>query len=585
MVNQIYADDNGSVSNPVFPITIPVAPLRQGSGTQATGANSHSEGRITLASGAQSHAEGNITTASGARSHAEGQQTTSSGISSHAEGWASVSSGNYSHAEGRVNASSGEYSHAEGMANVSSGEASHAEGQGTKAVGKYSHSEGQITIANGLSSHAEGINSNADGSGAHAEGYFTQANGQFSHSEGAYAIANGEGSHAGGRGTIAEGEYQTVIGGYNLPNTTDYAFILGNGSITGSSTLLLAAGNEVEVFGKTTTETIQISNGAFDGYVLTSDALGNGTWQSVAGLSDTFVTAASLNGTDLEIDRNNSQPQITVDLSSLVTPPGIDTFVTAAALNGTVLEIDRNQGQPQITVDLASINVDLFVTSGSYDVSTSTITLVRNNGVTLDITGVTDSYATGLTLNGNILELSRNQGLSTLTADLSAFAANTFVTSGAYDDATNTITLTRNDGGTVDVTGIADSYLTGAVLNGSTLELARNEGLPTLSVDLSSLLDVTTTTVDAAADPVANADVIFYSGSSAGGTIYLSAALNIAGKKVVLVRTSTTAAADIGANGGLVNGVANKALPTALYSATTCISDGTNWYCNDGDPI
>jgi hypothetical protein len=109
--------------------------------------------------------------------------------------------------------------------------------------------------------------------------------------------------------------------------------------------------------------------------------------------------------------------------------------------------------------------------------------------------------------------------------------------------------------------------------------------LPTLTVDLSSLLDNTTTTVDAAADPVANADVIFYSGSSAGGTIYLSAALNIAGKKVVLIRTSTTAAADLGANGALVNGVANKALPTALYSATTCISDGTNWYCNDGDPI
>ncbi len=485
MVNQIYADDNGSVSNPVFPITIPVAPLRQGSGTQATGANSHSEGRITLASGAQSHAEGNLTTASGSRSHAEGKQTTSSGISSHAEGWASVSSGNYSHAEGRVNASSGEYSHAEGMSNVSSGEASHAEGQGTKAVGNYSHSEGQITIANGLSSHAEGINSNADGSGAHAEGYYTQANGQFSHSEGAYAIANGEGSHAGGRGTIAEGEYQTVIGGYNLPDTTDYAFILGNGSITGSSTLLLAAANQVEVFGNTKTETIQIAESTTPtpGHVLTTDAQGNGTWQAVGVGTDTFVTAASLNGSDLEIDRNQGQPQITVDLSPLTTP---DTFVISAALTGTDLEINRNNGEPQITVDLSSL------------------------------------------VNGT------------------------------------------------------NNYVTTAVLNGSDLELTRF-GLPTLVVDLSPLLDDTTATVDAAADPNVNADVIFYSASIPGGSIYLNSALNVAGKKIVLIRTADTNTVTLaGSVGAQINGSSTKALPTALYSTTTCISDGTNFYCTNG---
>jgi hypothetical protein len=555
IVNQIYADDNGNIGNPTWPLTIPVAPLQQGLGTQATGGSSHSQGYITLASGAQSHAEGNQTTASGSRSHAEGKQTTSSGISSHAEGWASISGGNYSHAEGRVNSSSGEYSHAEGMSNVSSGEASHAEGQGTKAVGKYSHSEGQITRANGLSSHAEGINSNADGSGAHAEGYFTQANGQFSHSEGAYTIANGEGSHAGGRGTIAEGEYQTVIGGYNLPDTTDYAFILGNGSITNSSTLLLAAANQVEIFGKTKTETIQITSGATAGHVLTSDASGNGTWQPVGAFNDTFVTAASLNGTDLEIDRNNGQPQIVVDLSSLVTPPGIDTFVTNAALNGLTLEIDRNQGQPQLTVDLSSLAVD------------------------------TNNYLTNATLNGTLLELDRF-GLSTLTVDLASINTDTFVVSGVYDDVSNTITLTRNDAGTIDITGIADSYVTGATLNGSTLELTRNEGLPTLSVDLSSLLDNTTDTVDAGTDPNVNADIIFYSASIPAGVITLNSALNVAGKKVVLIRVADTNTVTLaGAGGAQINGSGTKALPTLLYSTTTCISDGTNWYCTNGSVL
>ena len=105
-------------------------------------------------------------------------------------------------------------------------------------------------------------------------------------------------------------------------------------------------------------------------------------------------------------------------------------------------------------------------------------------------------------------------------------------------------------------------------------------------VTWQSELLASTTTVDAAGDPSANADVIFYVATSGSGTIYLDSTLNVAGKKVVLVRKSTTTAANIGANGGaLINGVATKALPTALYSVTTCISDGTDWYCNDGIPL
>jgi len=96
----------------------------------------------------------------------------------------------------------------------------------------------------------------------------------------------------------------------------------------------------------------------------------------------------------------------------------------------------------------------------------------------------------------------------------------------------------------------------------------------------------TTTTVDSATDPSANADVIFYSASSGGGTIYLDAALRVAGKKVVLVRKSTTTAASIAANGGaLVNGSLTKPLPTTLYTATTCVCDGTDWYCSNGQAL
>ena len=280
----------------------------------------------------------------------------------------------------------------------------------------------------------------------------TIASGITSHSEGLFTVASGTGAHAEGQHTIANGNYSHVSGKYNISDATESAFIIGNGSDNSSrSNLLFAAANQVEVFGNTKTETIQIaeSKSPTPGHVLTTDGQGNGTWQAASASTDTFVISAALTGTDLEINRNNGEPQITVDLSSLV--------------NGT------------------------------------------------------------------------------------------------------------------------NNYVTTAVLNGSDLELTRF-GLPTLVVDLSSLLDDTTAIVDAAADPNVNVDVVFYSASSPGGTIYLNSALNVAGKKIVLIRTADTNTVTLaGSVGAQINVSGTKALPTALYSTTTCISDGTNWYCTNGD--
>ena len=438
----------------------------------ATGQFAFASGLQTVASGNHSSTRGFATTASGNKAHAEGNNTTASGESAHAEGWYTNAIGNYSHAEGNNTTASAQTAHAEGGDTTASGISSHAEGINTISSGNFSHAEGSTTVASGQSSHAEGGETTAIGIASHAEGIST--------------IANGVGSHAEGHFTIADGNYSHVTGRYNLSDVTEGAFIVGNGtSGNNRSNLLLAAANQVEVFGNTKTETIQIAESTTPtpGHVLTTDAQGNGTWQAAGAGTDTFVTAASLNGSDLEIDRNQGQPQITVDLSPLTTP---DTFVISAALTGTDLEINRNNGEPQITVDLSSLV-----------------------------------------------------------------------------DGTN-------------------NYVTTAVLNGSNLELTRF-GLPTLVVDLSPLLDDTTATVDADADPNVNADVVFYSASIPGGTIYLNSALNIAGKKIVLIRTADTNTVTLaGSVGAQINGSGTKALPTALYSTTTCISDGTNFYCTNG---
>lgn len=146
-----------------------------------------------------------------------------------AEGYDTVANSHYSHAEGYKTTANNNYAHAEGANTYAKNQSSHAEGHYTTAYDLYSHAEGANTSANGQYSHAEGGYTSTKGSAAHAEGFYTYAFGDSSHAEGATTTAEGVGSHVSGLSTCAAGAYQTVIGKYNLPNTTD-AFIIGGGT-------------------------------------------------------------------------------------------------------------------------------------------------------------------------------------------------------------------------------------------------------------------------------------------------------------------------------------------------------------------
>ena len=84
-----------------------------GVGVEASGENSHSEGKYTTASGESSHAEGDSTTASAYCSHAEGNCTTASGENSHAEGASTIASSQNQHVQGKYNIEdlNGTYAH------------------------------------------------------------------------------------------------------------------------------------------------------------------------------------------------------------------------------------------------------------------------------------------------------------------------------------------------------------------------------------------------------------------------------------------------------------------------------------------
>ena len=117
------------------------------------------------------------------------------------------------------------------------GDYAFAFGEASTASGDCSHAEGEESTASGVSSHAEGLQTNASSGASHAEGAYTTASGNYSHAEGYLSTASGTASHAQNYGTVAQCKSQTVLGQFNIADTTGsattrgtYAVIVGNGT-------------------------------------------------------------------------------------------------------------------------------------------------------------------------------------------------------------------------------------------------------------------------------------------------------------------------------------------------------------------
>jgi hypothetical protein len=243
----------------------------QSSGSSSTGILSFSFGYQTSATTDYSHAEGINSSASGIGSHAEGGYIIGSTIYS-----GGTATGRGSHAEGAFTFATGNGSHAEGFGTLAEGRGSHAEGgyydgglfSGGTAIGRSSHAEGLITRSEGTGSHAEGRSTISYGAGSHAEGSGTTAFGNYSHTAGAV--------------TYAKGNFQNVIGMFNLTaDTTEGAFIIGNGTDDSNRSNLLFAANSAVIINGTMSATT-VSGDSF--YI---KSVGSGTPLINLGLDNT----------------------------------------------------------------------------------------------------------------------------------------------------------------------------------------------------------------------------------------------------------------------------------------------------------
>lgn len=279
----------------------------------------------------------------------------------------------------------------------------------------------------------------------------------------------------------------TVTGTSSLQGVT--ATNINASNLYASSTLSAVTGN-ITTVNSTTTNT----NNLF----VTGTEIVNNLTITGTGLYNTTATGTN----PFEIVNFTSLSGYVENNDTYVTGGTVTTPATNSNKNVTVgLSYKRPDGN---TYTLTTENT--FVTGGTY--SNGTITFSYNDsaktgfqvtgidGTDTFVTGGTNNAATNFTNSATIgLKYNRdvNDGVYTLPY------TNTFVTGGTY--SSGTITLTKNDGSTVSVTGLlsTDVYVTGFTYNNTNnqLTIKQTQGQPDLSVFIDTVSGLTVSNLTA----------------------------------------------------------------------------------------
>ncbi len=306
-------EGGGTMTGPIISVGDPPITMGKGnfgSGNENTGVNSFVAGEANTASGDYSTIAGgygNVST--GEDMDTTGTPTSSEGSESGvahpypclglpAAGYSVVSGGSRNSALG-------------GGSIVGGGASNNANGYCSAILGGYCnytifHSSavvgGQRNEARGAASFiGGGMQNTAAGSYSTIPGgYYNSAGGHFSFAAGgSYNSAEGYSSFVAGKrakttsnasGSFVWADYTDADFTSDNPNQ----FLIRAGGGVGINTNAPASGTALDVNGRAKVSAFRMATGANNGYVLTSDGSGNGTWQVAAGGGDiTGVTAGS----------------------------------------------------------------------------------------------------------------------------------------------------------------------------------------------------------------------------------------------------------------------------------------------------
>ena len=206
-----------------------------------------------------------------------------------------------------------------------------------------------------------------------------------------------------------------------------------------------------------------------------------------------YISGATLTATTVDINGGYIDGVVLGSVSP-VTITSNSATITGGFINGVTLgntsPVTITSNSATITggfIDGTTIGFNTRATGGFtyiYDNNGSTgttgqILSTTTTGITWTDSSSTDYYVTGGTLSvQGTLTLTRNDGNDVTVTGFTAQESDTFVTGGTYTDTTGIITLRRNDGGDFNISGF--EYIKSLTLNNNDLEITPNIGSPLL---------------------------------------------------------------------------------------------------------
>jgi len=296
-----------------------------------------------------------------------------------------------------------------------------------------------------------------------------------------------------------------------LPCSGNTVNISGNVNIIGNVSGNTFYGDGSNLTGITHTSDNFVSGGTFNDISKIIDFVGTDVATtfsvSLSALSteDNYVSGGTYNTgtTSLDFVGTNTATTFSVNVSDLL--DDTNSYVTDANWVSDTLTLTRNGGLSALTTTIPYFSgnttgscITNFHVTNIYGCSPITIhDQVNISGST--IFGSTLQIINTPTLNNSATEILSRNAISgnveyrDVSSIINAASADTFVTGGTYVDGgsvynSNSIDLNNNTGGTITITGVRDTYLTGQTFNNGDYNLTTtlNDGSNFIS-DLSIL--------------------------------------------------------------------------------------------------
>jgi hypothetical protein len=248
---------------------------------------------------------------------------------------------------------------------------------------------------------------------------------------------------------VTGGTYDNVLGIATFTNNTGGTFNV-SGLFTGATDIFVTGGT----YNDNTFTFTNNTGGTFD-------------------VSFNSVTGLTING-DLNVTGNTIVDGITANTISATTYENlpIDIRVTGGTYSLGTATFTNNTGGTFNVTGFYTGNTDNYITGGTFDKNTETLTLTDVTGGTISISGFSDVFVTGGTFSGGSIVFTNNSGGTFNVSGISSF--DTFVTGFSYSN--NTFTISQNSGTSLtatinSVTGLTASTISAATFNGDIVAL------------------------------------------------------------------------------------------------------------------